>query len=98
MRKNNFCSANSCARLARLLMLGALLIRSISESELQAATLNINLQITNILHHFTPPGFPFPGFPGTVSDEIQFAQPPLTNLNLQLYDTYRLRLVTPVVV
>ena len=58
---------------------------------LHAQTLTIDRQITGVVHHYTPPNPPYPGY---VTDEILFDTTGLTNVDLDQYQTFKLRLFT----
>src|SRR5437667_12280586 len=66
------------------------LIGAVIHTSAFATTLTINLQISNIVHHFTPPNPPF-GLSGHVDDEIVYDHAGLTNVNLSEYSTFELR-------
>ncbi len=61
---------------------------------LHAETLTIDRQITGIVHHYMPPE-PMFEMPGYVTDEILFDTTGLTNVDLNQYQTFKLRLFAP---
>jgi hypothetical protein len=71
-----------------------LLCAAAIKPSLHAQTLIIDRQITGIVHHFTPPDSMF-DLPGSVTAEIQFDTTGLTNVDLDQYQTFKLRLFAP---